>query len=100
MTEVTPMVEPESEARESVTPVVQPEPEPVASIAEANRTNTPIGTADIFSLLALNPDGLTNEELEHHFLALGLSRQQLRAHLKKLIDSGKVRKSDKVFLAI
>jgi len=52
---------------------------------------------DVMPFLALHPDGVTIEELEQNFEA---NRNQLESYLRKLSESGKVRKNGKVYLAI
>jgi len=51
----------------------------------------------IFSYLTLQADGVTIEELEQQF---SLKRSQLNSLLKKLVETGKVRKNGKSYTAI
>lgn len=52
---------------------------------------------ELFALLVLKPDGLSIEELSQHF---GISPIALTRQLKKLVDSGKALKKDKLYIAI
>jgi DNA-binding transcriptional ArsR family regulator len=76
---------------------VQATPEPTNGNSTENSQLSISAAEDLIPFLALHPDGLTIEELEQHFKA---TRSQLSAKLKKLIESGKVRKNDKLYLAI
>jgi len=64
---------------------------------EKEKVNAEVTELALFSHLALHPDGLTMAELEQHF---EVTRPLLNQRLKTLIENGKVRKSDKNYLAI
>jgi hypothetical protein len=63
---------------------------------KAGKVEKDINPAELFSYLALHPDGLSVEELSQHF---GVSHIQMTRQLKKLIESGKATKKDKLYTA-
>jgi len=90
-------------AKAPITPT--PQVEPVTAIVEQTqqiqekieKASVEVTDLNLFAYLALNPDGLTLYELEQHF---GVSRSMLNQKLRVLMENGKVRKSDKNYLAI
>jgi len=97
----TPVVEGQLEALsvEPVMPEAQPTPvvEGQLEALSIEKEAVDATESNLFSYLALHPDGVTLVELEHFF---GVSRSTLNQKLKALIENGKVRKSDKNYLAI